>query len=578
MKSARERGGVSATQASQPKSAAADWLAGLALLVVVGALTLGPVVYVLVESIDISGIGERFRFGLDGWSDLATSPRTLDSIGYSLLLSLRAPLGVAIAFVIAWLLARADLPAARFIEISLLFGFFLPLAPMTMGWVLLLDANYGLLNALAQSLPFVSGPIFSIYSVPGIMWVHLSLTTIPIMVMLLTPAFRQFDASYEEAAEMAGASGRLSLARIALPLLAPAALTALIAGFIRSLETFEVEQLLGVPANIYVYATRIFEMINREPPLFPQAMALSSLFLALLFALAFAYQLYLRRVGARATLTGKLARARMRRRAWAPVVSAILIAYVCFSIFLPLAMLVAGSLSKIFGFFFIDEPWTFEHWIDVFTDDRFVSASINSISLGALVGLLGVLLFALAAWAIARGKYWSSEAIGFLVWLPWAIPGLVLGLTMLSLLLNTPGLNRLYGTLAPLVLALLLKELPIGVQMIRAAIDQSAIEFEEAGKMAGAGFVRIFMRVILPLAAPTLVSVFLLVFAGVVRDIATVVLIAAPGTRTLSLLMLDFAASGRFELAAVVGVIIALIALAITGVAFRLGRGRGLGA
>jgi iron(III) transport system permease protein len=410
------------------------------------------------------------------------------------------------------------------------------------------------------------------------MWVQLSLTTVPVMVILLAPAFRQLDAAYEEAAEMAGAGQGAALARVTLPLIAPAVLTALIAGLIRAFETFEVEQLLGTPANIYVYASRIYEMISKEPPLLAQSLALSALFLAILFALAFLYQAYLRRAGARATITGKGARLHARKRFWAPIASAILIAYVFFAVFLPLAMLVAGSLNQIFGFFFIDDAWTLEHWHGVLTDDRFLRATLNSVSLGVAVGAGGVVLFALVSWAILRSSLWSRDIVSVLVWLPWAIPGLVLGVTLLSLLLNTPGLNRLYGTLVPLVLALLIKEMPIGVQMIRSSIAQTSAELEEAGQMAGAGFWRIFFRVTLPVISPTLVSVFLLVFAGVVRDISTVVLLAAPGARTLSLLMFDFATSGRFESAAVVGVIIALIALVVTALAFRLGARAGLNA
>ncbi len=563
---------------AKPATPTAPWLGGLALLVAVAFVTLAPVAYVVIESFDVSPLGTSFKFGLEGWADIFSSQRTWNSIVYSFILSARVPIAIAVAFLISWLLIRVEIPGRRFIELSLLFGFFLPGVPMMMGWVLLLDANYGLLNVAVQKLPFVSGAVFSIYSVPGIMWVHLSLTTIPIMVILLTPAFRQLDAAYEEAAEMSGAGMWTSLMRITLPLLAPAILTAFIAGLIRSLETFEVEQLLGVPANIFVYATRIFEMLSKEPPLFPQALALSTLFLAILFALSFLYQIYLRRAGMRPTITGKGLRLQARPRRWAPVVSVVLIVYVCFSIFLPLGVLIAGSFNKLFGFFFINDPWTSTHWREVLTDDRFIRSAFNSISLGVAVGVLGVVLFALLSWAIVRSRLWSREIVSFLVWLPWAIPGLVLGVTLLSLLLNMPLLNKLYGTLTPLIMALLIKELPIGVQMIRTSIAQTSHELEEAAKMSGAGFLRIFSRVTLPLVSPTLISVFLLVFASTVRDISTVVLIAAPGTRTLSLLMFDFASSGRFEPAAVVGVIIALIALGITAVAFRLGARSGLSA
>ncbi len=94
---------------------------------------------------------------------------------------------------------------------------------------------------------------------------------------------------------------------------------------------------------------------------------------------------------------------------------------------------------------------------------------------------------------------------------------------------------------------------------------------EEAAVMAGAGFLTTFFRITLPLIAPMLVSVFLLVFMATLRDISTIVLLASPGTRTLSLLMFEFATAGRFESAAVIGVLIALISLAFTSIAFRIG-------
>ncbi|HEY4134676.1 MAG TPA: iron ABC transporter permease [Alphaproteobacteria bacterium] len=547
-------------------------LLGAALLLVIGAVTLAPVLYVLIASFDVSSIGEPFKFGWKGWQDVFSSTRTLDAIGYSFLLSARVPIAVIVAFTIAWLLVRVEVPGRRFIELALWFGFFLPSVPMMMGWILLLDANYGLLNAAAMKLPFVTGPIFSIYSIPGIMWVHLSLTTIPVMVILLTPALRQLDAAYEEAADMSGAGTWMTLRRITVPLVAPAILTAFVASLIRSLETFEVEQILGTPAKIYVYATRIYDLINWEPPLFSQAMALSALFLAILFVLAFFYQRYLRRAGERPTVMGRDVKLRARpKTAWVYVISFVLIAYIAVSILLPLAVLIVGSFTKLFGFFFLEDAWTAGHWREVLTDDRFLRATLNSLALGLTVGCIGTLLFALVAWCLVRGKVWGGNVISILVWLPWAIPGLVLGVTLLSLLLNVPLISGLYGTIVPLIMALIIKELPIGVQLLRTSLSQISGQLEEAASMSGAGFAYIFRRVTLPLIAPMLVSVFLLVFAGTIRDISTIVLIATPGMRTLSLLMFDFAASGRFESAAVIGIIIAVISLAMTAFAFRMG-------
>jgi iron(III) transport system permease protein len=121
-----------------------------------------------------------------------------------------------------------------------------------------------------------------------------------------------------------------------------------------------------------------------------------------------------------------------------------------------------------------------------------------------------------------------------------------------------------------------LKELPIGVQLLKTSLNQVSRELEEAATISGAGFLQTFRRVTLPLISPMLVAVFLLVFMATLRDISTVVLLAAPGTRTLSLLMFNFAADGRFEAAAVIGVIVAIISLVITSIAFKIGLKMGI--
>ncbi len=547
-------------------------LLGPAAIAAVSLITLGPVLYVLVASFDASGVGDAYKFSVGPWVEMFGSTKTLRSVIYSFILSVRVPIAMCMAFVIAWLLIRMEIPGRRFIELSLWFGFVLPSVPMMLGWILLLDPNYGLINVALQQLPFIHGPVFSIYSVAGIIWVHLALTTVPIMVILLAPAMRQLDSAFEEAADMSGASIWTTIRKVTIPLLMPAILTAVIAGLIRSLETFEVEQLLGVPINIFVYSTRIFELVNNEPPRFAQAMALSFMFVLLLVAMAAFYQIYLRRAGNRATITARGVRLQARIRPWwAYVVSILLILYICITIFLPLCILVLGSFNKLFGFFFIQDAWTTTHWLNVLQDDRFLRATVTSVMLGLSVGVFGVLTFALIAWLLVRGNAWGKGFLSVIIWLPLGIPGLVLGVTLLSLMLNVPGVRLLYGTIIPLILALIVNAMPIGVQLLRGALAQVSGELEEAATMSGGRFGFIFRRITLPLIAPALASVFLLTFAGTIRDISTILLIAAPGTRTMSLLMFDFASIGRFESATVVGVLIAVICLAMTALATRIG-------
>src|SRR3954447_2121431 len=227
---------------------------GVALIVVIALFTVLPVAFVVVGSFNGARAGQPWEWSLQPWADAFRSPRTLEAIGYSILLALRAPVAVLIGFFVAWLLVRVQIPGKSFIEFALWVAFFLPALPVALGWVLLLDSKYGLINQALMALPFVSGPPFNINSVAGILWVHMTLSTVPIMVILLAPALRQMDATLEQAARVCGSSSLQTLRHVVIPVLSPALLTAMVAGLIRGLEAFEIEQLLGTPAGIYVYA------------------------------------------------------------------------------------------------------------------------------------------------------------------------------------------------------------------------------------------------------------------------------------------------------------------------------------
>src|SRR5262249_22750023 len=150
------------------------WL-GVALLLAVGAITVLPVGFVVVNSFNVARPGQPWTPGLEGWGEvLFGSARTLAALAYSAILAVRAPLAVVVAFVIAWLLVRVQIPGRQVIEIALWMAFFLPALPITLAWMLLLDPTYGLINSLLKLLPIPVGPL-DIHSVLGILWVHMSI-------------------------------------------------------------------------------------------------------------------------------------------------------------------------------------------------------------------------------------------------------------------------------------------------------------------------------------------------------------------------------------------------------------------
>jgi iron(III) transport system permease protein len=546
-----------------------SYLLSAAIIALLGVMTVVPIGFVVVNSFNIGRPVDPWTFGLSGWVEgIFRSADTMKALGYSLLLASRAPLSVAVAFVIAWFLIRVQIPGRHALEIMLWTAFFLPPLPVTMGWILLLDPDNGLINTFLKKH---SLPILNLDSVVGILWVHMSVATVPIMTLLLAPAFRMTDASMEEASRSSGAGTFYTLWRITLPLIFPAALTAMFAGLIRSLEAFEVEQLLGTPSGIYVYATRIYDLITYEPPKFSEAMALSSFVLGVLLVLSFAYQSILARRKF-ATLAGRGMSLRpMLIGRWRYFVAGLLFLYAGIAIGVPLFLLVIGSFMKLFGFFHVTAPFTTAHWTSVLGSPAFYLALKNTLIIGLGTGFLGILLYAVLGYLLARGALPGERLIGSMTWLPWAVPGMLLGLGLLWLLLTTPVLGLLYGNVGALLLALFIKELPLGVNMSSVAFSQISKDLEQSARVCGASWLTTYRRIVLPLTAPTLFAIFIVTFIGAVRDIGTTVLLVTPENQSLSLLMFEYANTGSLGGASVIGTIITAVSVGVALAARRLG-------
>jgi iron(III) transport system permease protein len=129
----------------------------------------------------------------------------------------------------------------------------------------------------------------------------------------------------------------------------------------------------------------------------------------------------------------------------------------------------------------------------------------------------------------------------------------------------------LYGTVSLLVTAIIIKEMPFGTQIIKAAVMQISTELEEASATAGASWLSTFRRILIPLLKPTLLSVGIIMFIQAVREIPAVIFLSTNRTRTISLLMLDSIADANLERAAVIGFFIVFLLLCLLGLGRALG-------
>ncbi len=547
-----------------------------AVLVVVGVAVLAPVLLVLANSFQTARPGEAPAYTFDAWRTAFSDPSIIQAIWNTLAITVvRQGLSLPIAILIAWVLARTDVPGAHWIEFAFWIAFFLPALPVTLGWILLLDPEYGLLNRLLTALPFIDSGPFNIYSFWGIVWVHIAHSTIAVKVMLLTPAFRNLDAALEEASRVAGASTLGTLFRVVVPVMTPVLLVVVLLSVIFSLQAFEIEAVLGPPAQLFIFSTKVYRLINQEPPLFAAATALSSVILGLMLPLILAQRwITLRR--SYTTVGGQYRASKVQLGRWRKPIFGALLATVFVIVVVPCVFLTLGTAMKLFGFFELADPWTSAHWARVLRDPIFLNSLRNTIILGLGTAVIAVAAFGLIAYIAVRTRYAGRSALDFLSWFPSTLPGIILGLGILWLVLGTPLLRPLYGTLLVLVLATLISTMTLGVQIIKGSLVQFGVELEEAARVSGGSSWRVLSNVLLPLLAPVLLLVGAVSFISAARNVSTVALLATSGTRPLSLLQLDFMVEGRYEAAAVVGVIVVLLTTGMALLARVLGLRVGL--
>ena len=531
-----------------------------------------PMGLLFVKSFVASRPGQPTVWTINGWIAAFTDATLLIALGNTFFLALmRVVITSGLAIFFAWVVTRTDTPLKGFIEIALWLGFFLPLLPMTMGWILLLDPHYGLINRFFMRIFGLSEAPFNIYSYWGIIWCHLAFST-SVRFMLMTPAFAAMDAALEEAGQVCGSNKAGVLMRITIPVLAPAVLASTVLGFIRSLESLEIEMVLGLPAGIYVVSTKIWDFIHWEPPLYDRATALCSIFLLLIFLLIWLHKSFLHgreftTISGRSHMVESFTLGR-----WRWVTCALCLLFIVLMIILPLATLVMGTFMEFFGHFQLEKAWTTRHWTGVFTDLVFLRSLKNTLILGLGAATVGTLVYALISYLIVRTRLPGRGLIDVLSWLPWALPGVLISLALLWAVLGSGDIVKLiYGTVFLLVVAIIIKEMPLGAQIIKAAVQQLSPELEEASNTAGANWSEYFRRILLPLLKPTLVSVAIIVFISAVRDIPTVIFLSTHETRTLSLLMLDHIADANQEKAAVLGVFIVFLIFALLLVGRLLG-------
>ena len=171
------------------------------------------------------------------------------------------------------------------------------------------------------------------------------------------------------------------------------------------------------------------------------------------------------------------------------------------------------------------------------------------------------------AWVLVRDEFRGKRVISALIDLPFALPTIVAGLTLMALYgpKSPVGINVAL-TQASVLLALLFVTLPFVIRAVQPVLLELDRDMEEAAASLGAGPWTTFRRIILPNLRPALLSGIALAFARSIGEFGSLVLISGNipfKTEVASVFIFGQIQSDREVTAAAVSVVLLLISLLI---------------
>ncbi len=539
------------------------WIGTALALVVLMGLPLGWLAHMSVS-------GES-GYTLARYRDVFADPALQKALWNTVVLSFWVGVAsVAVGAPLAWLTARTDVPGRGLIRGLVLASFVTPPFLGAFAWVMLAGPNAGYLNRLWRAVTGVEAPLVNIFTMPGLIFV-VTIYTFPYVYIMVANTLALIASDMEEAGAILGA-GRLWVAlTITFPMVLPALVSGFILSVLQALALFGSPAILALPAGFHTITTQIWSLFQ-FPPKVEMAAAFS---MPLLLATIVLLWLQKRLLGRRgyAAVGGKGGRRRVIPLGpWRyPALGACLVVMAS-AIFLPYGILAKAAFSKAWA-----QPLTWDNVtlgnfaFTFFQYSATRDAVVNTLELGLLTATVGAGLVALLAYIASRRLVFGYQVVAFLALMPVVIPGVVLAVALFIAYTRPPFV--LYGTLWILFIAYLTKEMPVGYAQSDATFRGIPPDLEDAGRILGAGRLRVLGDITGPLARSGVIAAWCFIFIGVIRELSASIILFTPNTKVMSVVLFDLKEEGQFGAIAVLGLLmLALTFATVTLVQAVLGR------
>jgi len=356
-----------------------------------------------------------------------------------------------------------------------------------------------------------------------------TLTFFPVCYLMLKGLLMNIDPSLEESARNMGASRWKVFTTVTLPLMLPGLGNAFLVTFIESIADFANPQMIG--GNYRTLAEMIYnEYALQGDPRVPAAMSVVMLLITIILFSLEKYWLERKSV---ATLTGKASRVRQPINDRSVVIPLVIFCLLI-SVFVVgmYALIPLGAMFKQWGRNFTLVPTYFQNIFN-----RGMEPFWDSLKLSLIAAVITAFISMIIAYLVVKRKFFGRGLMEFVTMFAMAVPGTVLGIALLRGYITgifNSGHMVLAGTGTILVIAFVVRSLPVGTRSGVAALRQIDKSIEESAYDLGADSGKVFFSVTLPLIKDSFFSGLVTTFARSITATSAVIFLISPAWKLIT--------------------------------------------
>ncbi len=485
------------------------------------------------------------QLSLQNYADILQDSKTWTVLLDTILIVIGSTfISVTLGVLLAWLVAYSDIRAKKWMQVFIILPFVIPSYISTLAWTQFLGAN-GLYGKMISILPFSLEPI-NLYSMGGIIFV-LGFSHYPLVYLLSVSVFRKVPREVEQAARVSGASGWRTFVKVTVPLALPGVASGGFLAFLANLDNFGIPAFLGIPAQIDVLSTYIYQqVVGFGPSAFQRAATLSVLLgIIALFGIILQWLLLKKSKMLETTVEDKKPRVYLGKSR--KLIEILLWSFFLLTSLVPFISMMMTSLLSAYGLDFTWENISLKNYQFVLdTSPKAKRAIGNSIQLALIITVIGLVIgTAFAYYRVRKPSRWNQFS-EMAISLPYALPGTVMALSMIFAWMEPiPGWNPgIYGSVMILFIAYFTRFLILQVRGSITAVLQVDVSMEEAAMVSGSNGWSKWRRILIPLLLPSILSGAFLVFLTALTELTVSSLLWSSNAETIGVVIFSFEQAG----------------------------------